>query len=145
MEEPIRHHRFKESVLLGAVIILVIFLFGSWCPIEHIIGIPCPGCNMFTALYWLFVHLDVETACWFHPAVIPLLLYAMGALYYVLRYPDARERGKHKGWKACNILFLIIFLGVYIVRMLTIFPLAPMIMKQDAVFIRILHYFHLFV
>ena len=50
-----------DMILLGIVLLVVLILFGAYCPMEEIIGIPCPGCNMLTALYWpvSYTHLDV--------------------------------------------------------------------------------------
>ena len=42
-----------DMILLGIALLVVLILFGAYCPMEEIIGIPCPGCNMLTALYWL--------------------------------------------------------------------------------------------
>jgi len=40
-----------DMILLGIALLVVLILFGAYCPMEEIIGIPCPGCNMLTALY----------------------------------------------------------------------------------------------
>ncbi|MFR5527306.1 MAG: hypothetical protein ACLTJG_20695 [[Clostridium] innocuum] len=37
----------KNALGIGVILFLVLFVFGSFCPIERIFGIPCPGCNCF--------------------------------------------------------------------------------------------------
>ena len=54
MEKVIKKFSFILLIVLFAIFVLK-------CPIETFTGIPCPGCMMKTALYYL-VQLDFEKA-----------------------------------------------------------------------------------
>lgn len=64
----------KNVLGTGVILFLVLFIFGNHCPIENIVGIPCPGCNMFSAIYWL-LQKDFTAAWFFHPVVFLLVPY----------------------------------------------------------------------
>ena len=130
---------YRNYVLLGIMIIASMFLFGNACPIERVIGIPCPGCNMFSALYWLFIKGNLAMAHYYHPAILPLLLY--GALCLMLFIKDKEKMGKTALFRYSTSVFLVIFIVIYLYRMFTIFPDMPMMLNEDAVLIKLFHRF----
>lgn len=79
-------------------------------------GLPCPGCNMTTALYWL-LRGDLPLSFWYHPMVIPTIL---AVLLCVL----CRKQAKTVQW--ILIIWGTMMLICYLWRMLTVFPEAPM-------------------
>ncbi|MEF2784018.1 DUF2752 domain-containing protein [Erysipelotrichaceae bacterium HCN-30851] len=114
---------WKQALQIGCILFLVLFVFGNHCPIEHVIGIPCPGCNMFSALYWLF-HGDFKSAYFFHPGVfllVPYILF-MGAGYW----RKGSQVFSLRIYKCVTILFFGCLILIYIWRMITIFPDYPM-------------------
>lgn len=124
---------------LCAALFIAIFLFDYVCPIEAIIGIPCPGCNLFTAMYWLFVEVDLTSALYFHPVFPWMLLYivVIGGLFV----KKGSKFTKSFLFKVSSAIFLTLFIGIYVYRMIFIFPDPPMNFNQDALLMRILNLF----
>lgn len=114
----------NKSLKIGGGILLVIaffFFYRNYCPIEHILGYPCPGCNMTTALYYL-VQGKIDTALYFHPLVIILVITVgiEGILYW--KYRNFSNRYS----KIVLTIFLVLLIGVYIYRMISVYPNYPM-------------------
>ena len=126
-------------MLLVSALIILLFFIGNLCPIEHIIGVPCPGCNMFTALYWLFIKGDIATAQYYHPAVWAFLLYILISFLLFLRYKEKMMNTKE--FRICTFIFFAILIGVYIYRMIVLFPQYPMAINENALLIKIIHLF----
>ena len=66
-------------LILGALAYASALLFGWYCPIKYLTGVPCPGCGLSRALAAL-LRLDFRTALRFHPMVFvlpPVVLYAL--------------------------------------------------------------------
>lgn len=62
-----------DKLLPVGLLAAAVFIFDIQCPIQTTFGIPCPGCNMTTALYYL-LHGDIKSAWFFHPAVFLLMV-----------------------------------------------------------------------
>ena len=130
--------KYHDLVVLGVGILILLFFVGNHCPIEHTLGIPCPGCNMFTALYWLLKG-NIAVANYFHPALLPFLLYVVLCICLYIKYKKNMKNNIY--FKIATILFITIFIGVYIVRMFTIFPDMPMSFNEEAIFVKLFHLF----
>ncbi len=118
---------FTKKILWLAVIIIVFLLVDWVCPFQRLTGLPCPGCMMTTALYYL-IQLDFQTAFYFNPALYVILIGVLLGLVF------------HKNKKALKVIFyavLIIWISIYLYRMSTIFPAYPMHYVED----NILHHF----
>lgn len=93
---------------------------------ERIFGIPCPGCNMLSALYHLCLG-DIEVALYFHPLVIVFVIYAVIEFLLYLKYHNFNHK--------LSIILTTIFLGllciVYIYRMINVYPQFPMAYNKD--------------
>lgn len=131
--------RIIKGGILSIICILSLWVFDVHCPLESMIGIPCPGCNMSTALYWLCVKHDVETAWFFHPVVFLLIPYLIYASIVWIKHDI-------QGWRTktvrnISIVFLSILLICYVYRMLVVFPQWPMSFRKDAIIMRILSLF----
>lgn len=129
--------QYRDIGILSIVVIAVLFLVGNLCPVEHIVGIPCPGCNMFTALYWLCIKGNLAVAQYYHPAILPFIIYGICVLLLYTRYQH--KMLDHRYFKICSIIFLIIFISVYGYRMVNVFPDYPMSFNSDAFIIRLFH------
>lgn len=128
----------KKALGIGVILFLVLFVFGSFCPMERILGIPCPGCNMFSAIYWLCKG-NLSAAWYFHPAVFLLLPYTvMCAVLFVRSWEDISQS---RVFCVMSVLLLGIMLAVYLWRMLYVFPHAPMQLNEHAPLIRLLQLF----
>lgn len=130
---------FRGILLLCVSVGIVLFFIGNVCPIEHIVGIPCPGCNMFSACYWLLIKGNIAIAQYYHPAVLPFLLYCgiVGIVYCFHKENFTQSRI----FKISSVLFLCVFIGVYVYRMYTIFPDIPMGFNEQAFLPRLFHRF----
>lgn len=82
------------------------------CFIEHFTGVPCPTCGMSSAWYHA-LHLDFKSAFYFHPLffMVPLIV-----LYYA--YETYFRPKKSNYFNSIMIIILLLFIGVYIVRMI---------------------------
>lgn len=103
---------------IGAFLFLLLFLviFGYYCPIEWMIGIPCPGCNMTTSLYWL-IRGNLSISLYYHALCIPSIV--CGILLVVFR-------NHKKVFLSILWIWIVCMLIYYFYRMITIFPCAPM-------------------
>ena len=120
----------KKSIInLLLVIVILVVLFMWQCPFERITGIPCPGCMMTTAAYYL-LHLDFEKAFYFNPVIYLLVVMSIPLIYTYFK--------NRKWFRRLLILTLAIWLGIYIYRMITIFPDYPMPYVEDNLIARIL-------
>ncbi|MCR0384777.1 DUF2752 domain-containing protein [[Clostridium] innocuum] len=128
----------KKALGIGVILFLVLFVFGSFCPMERILGIPCPGCNMFSAIYWLYKG-NLSAAWYFHPAVFLLLPYTVMCAVLFVRSREGIL--KSRVFRVMSVLLLGTMLAVYIWRMLYVFPHAPMQLNEHAPLIRLLELF----
>lgn len=118
---------FKKILTAIALLIAVFFLYETWCPLERIIGIPCPGCNMLSALYHL-LHGDIEVALFFHPLVIVFSVYVILEMILYIKF----HHFKSKYANYLRIIFMVLLVIVYLYRMITIFPNYPMAYNEES-------------
>lgn len=105
------------------------------CPIEYIIGIPCPGCNMTTALYYLLIKHNLKLALFYHPLVIVCVIYFLILLFSVIKY----KKLDNKISKVITWIGVILLIIVYVYRMCTVFPNYPMVINKDGLLIKLLN------
>ena len=115
--------------LAAVVLILMCILLFDWiCPIQMVFGIPCPGCMMTTAFYYL-IQFDLESALFFNPAI---LVVGTGSILLFLT---------RKNTKAQRIIFwmmISIWLLIYMIRMIRIFPNWPMEYQKQSLIGRLI-------
>ncbi len=120
--------RTKQNKLLAASLLLLFFALGSpACFFYNFFGLPCPGCGMTRALLAVLQG-DLTRAWQNHPLFIllPLLL----VLPFILK----TKRQQIYVWSAVAALFLL----VYIIRLILIFPgAAPFDFNQAALLPRL--------
>ncbi|MGN1277448.1 MAG: DUF2752 domain-containing protein [Floccifex sp.] len=107
-----RHSQIK---LTGAILV-VLLLFYS-CPFQKITGLPCPGCNMKTSLYYLLKG-NLSASLYYHAMAIPTIF----CIFFCILFRNNKKR--------IHILLWIWCIGMifyYIYRMFFIFPNDPMI------------------
>lgn len=117
-----------SDLLLIALLLLALWMWK--CPLETFFGIPCPGCMMTTAFYYL-IQLDVEVAFYFNPAVFLLIFMAVPL---AVSYKKNRRLLKY-----LTVITLIVWIGIYGYRMMTIFPEFPMPYVEDNVFAHLMN------
>ena len=115
---------------LGIVLILflLLLLFGYQCPFQKITGLPCPGCNMTTSLYYLLKG-NLNASFYYHALLIPTLL--VGIVCVLFGSNEKRMKAILMVWCAMMILY-------YIYRMIFVFPNAPMVYDTTSLIYQIL-------
>lgn len=119
------------NLLIFSIILLV---FGSYCPIEHILGIPCPGCGLFSAIYWILKG-NIEYALYFNPMVIILIPYLILIIFYIVK--EGINFTNIKFVKIISIMFFFLLTITYLYRMITIFPEAPLTINTESILFKI--------
>lgn len=107
----------------GAALLLSVLLNRSLCPIYNIIGLPCPSCGM-TRAYSALLSGHVATAFRMHPLfwVVPLLI----------GLPLLQKKNLKLG-NGVGIALIVLFLALWIVRMVLYFPhTEPMVWNDGA-------------
>lgn len=112
-----------------AIVLLLLFIgfIGYSCPIQKITGFPCPGCNIITSTYWLFIKGNLIVSFYYHAMLIPTILIFI--LWVILTCFNKLEIRKY-----VLIIWAFLMIVYYIYRMLTIFPNAPMYYDQHSLF-----------
>lgn len=120
-----------KKVISGAGAILLLLLFivviGYCCPIQKITGFPCPGCNMLTSSYWLFVKGDLSISLYYHALLIPTILVFTVCLFLSYKRKNRMRDGLLLIWGIAMIVY-------YIYRMIYIFPNTPMMYDETSLF-----------
>ena len=96
------------KILLITLCIVAFYLFFG-CPIRLVCGVCCPGCGMTRAVLAL-LRLDPAAAWHFHPLVF---LMPVAVVIFLLR-----KRLSNKALYCIAGCFLLVFLAVYIYRLL---------------------------
>lgn len=107
---------------LGIVVLLFLLLFFYKCPFQTITGIPCPGCNMTTSLYYL-LHTDIKRSFYYHALLIPTMLVFVVCVYF---------RKNEKIIKILLTIWCILMIMYYIYRMIMYFPNSPMVYDKNS-------------
>jgi hypothetical protein len=131
MIETTRHF-IKIATVLAAVGVLSLtaaYLLGiSICPIYNIVGIPCPSCGM-TRAWTSALRGDVKTALFYHP-----MFWSVAGLPII----EIKDRRVNR----IAVIILIIFIAVWLVRMVLLFPdVEPMVINERALILRVLGFF----
>ena len=111
----------QKTKTLGIVLILFLLLLFYKCPIQSVIGLPCPGCNMKTSLYYL-LHFKFSLSLYYHVLLIPTLI----VFVVVLMNLNRPER-----IKKLLIIWAIFMIVYYIHRMIVYFPNSPMMYSKE--------------
>ena len=127
-------NKIKKLILplaIIAVIYLVFHLVGIGCPIKFVTGISCPGCGMSRACLSL-LRLDLTSAFGFHPLF--WLVPAFPVLFIL------RELGKlpKKPYDICIAVICVLFLAVWLLRMLFEEGTVVVFEPQKSLFFRLL-------
>ncbi|WP_442945399.1 DUF2752 domain-containing protein [Oceanirhabdus sp. W0125-5] len=106
------------------------FFTSSICFFRGFSGIPCPSCGI-TRAYKLLLKGDFIGAFYIHPLFfIPIII----LILFLIKKMDIVYKYKY--------FLLILFLSVYIYRLITLFPNeAPMIFNQKGILPRIINIF----
>ena len=111
----------QKTKYLGIVLILFLLLLFYKCPIQRVTGLPCPGCNMKTSLYYL-LHFKFSLSLYYHALLIPTLI----VFVVVLMNLNKPER-----IKKLLIIWAVFMIVYYIYRMIFYFPNSPMMYSKE--------------
>lgn len=112
---------FQKTKTLGIVLILFLLLLFYKCPIQSVTGLPCPGCNMKTSLYYL-LHFKFSLSLYYHALLIPTIVVFV---LIVFNYKN------HEQTKKLLMIWAIFMIVYYIYRMIVYFPNSPMIYSKE--------------
>lgn len=124
--------KFWQAIILlgvsGAVFLIYQNFSVNFCPIYTIVGVPCPSCGMTRS--WIELLSGNYLEAWhLHPLffLFPLVV-ALILLY-------EKKNGEKRKWvKYTLILSLTLLIGVWLLRMITMFPHEePMTWNERAV------------
>lgn len=106
------------------------FFTSTICFIRGVSGIPCPSCGM-TRAYMLLFQGDLEGAFYMHPLFfIPIIIVVL----FLTRKMNVLYKFKYH--------LFVLFIGVYLYRMLVLFPNeAPMMFNHKALLPKIFKMF----
>lgn len=95
-------------VIISIAAVLIFYFLGPGCPQQALFGISCPGCGMTRAYLELFLHGDIKSAFFYHPAfwIVPI---AALLLFF-------RKKLPRKVVFIILILIFFFFFSVYIYR-----------------------------
>lgn len=111
----------QKTKTLGIVLILFLLLLFYKCPIQTLTGLPCPGCNMKTSLYYL-LQFKFSESIYYHALLIPTIVVFVCILF---NYKN-QERIKR-----LLIIWAILMIVYYIYRMIVYFPNSPMVYGKN--------------
>lgn len=111
----------QKTKTLGIVLILFLLLLFYKCPIQTLTGLPCPGCNMKTSLYYL-LQFKFSESIYYHALLIPTIVVFVCILF---NYKN-QER-----IKKLLIIWAVLMIVYYIYRMLVYFPNSPMVYDKN--------------
>ncbi len=112
---------FQKTKTLGIVLILFLLLLFYKCPIQSVTGLPCPGCNMKTSLYYL-LHFKFSLSLYYHALLIPTIVVFV---WIVFNYKN------HEQTKKLLMIWAILMIIYYIYRMIVYFPNNPMMYSKE--------------
>lgn len=127
--------RNKNSLLVFIILVILIYgilqVFGITCPIKFITGVSCPGCGM-TRAYLSLLRLDFKSAYYYHPLFI---LPALGLIIYIFR-----DKFSKKFLSRLEIFFVLVFLIVYIFRMMDPNDTIVVFRPYESIFYKIFNF-----
>lgn len=112
---------FQKTKTLGIVLILFLLLLFYKCPIQSVTGLPCPGCNMKTSLYYL-LQFKFSLSLYYHALLIPTIVVFV---WIVFNYKN------HEQTKKLLMIWAILMIVYYIYRMIVYFPNNPMMYSKE--------------
>lgn len=109
-------------IIIVAFIVTADLIFGRMCPLVLFCGLPCPGCGLTRALYYLITG-NIMKAFKMNASIflwIPLIIWIFVDHYFLQR--------RSKKLSLILIMVCIITIAYYIYRLIDIYPDAdPMI------------------
>lgn len=122
-------------LFFGLYLILTWIFLDNNCLIKIVFGVPCPGCGMTRAFISL-LKFDLPSAFYYHPLFLLVPLIAFMVVY--------NERPLVNKLYKSNLVWILLgvmFIGCFILRIIYVYPDAPMDLNPDSFIMRILRLF----
>lgn len=103
-----------------AYILITYFLKIPNCPVKLLTGYPCPGCGMTRAGFSI-LKLDFKSAFEYNP-----LIFVLPFILVILIFRECKFIKKIHNNNIFWICLLVVTLGVYVYRMICIYPEYPL-------------------
>lgn len=152
---PIFRSKHRKNNLIITIAVLIYlpfshFLLGTSCLFQSTFGIPCPACGSTRSSYAL-IQGDVKKALYWHPLIFLSLAILIGTISIVLYDEVKKQRayreGKEYKMRTLSSKFwfvfsgiLVLYLIVYVIRFLDLYPNPPMNFNQKSILGRILNF-----
>jgi hypothetical protein len=139
IQDTVKFQNIKKLLhthsLLVVLLLCVVFgqIFHIGCIVKDLIGIPCPGCGLTRATF-AFLSLDFKSAFYYHP-----LFWLVPPVFFLSVYGKKPLFNNKKIEIVIYVTAISLFLGVYIYRMLTLFPsVEPMTINNNSILLTFL-------
>ncbi len=109
-------------VIIFIYLAITYIFFGNICPMQILIGIPCPGCGLTRACLSILTWRLKDA--WSYNATSFLWISAI--LYGIWRRYFSMRKGKGGVTTAIIVILGLVTMAYYVFRMITIFPQSPM-------------------
>lgn len=110
------------AVIVGILCLVLLHVTSrTICIFRSVSGLPCPGCGLTRASVALLKG-HVKEAFDFHPLVFVALAFIFAYIFTCVFKIKIIEKIKKKFINIFMLFLLIIFIGVYIARMIMFFP-----------------------
>ncbi len=157
MNPLFRYRQRKTNLLLFIALLIYLplshFFLGTVCVVQSMIGVPCPACGSTRAFRSLLKG-HVSEALYWHPLIFLSLIIFFSVVVISLRDEIMKQRAfqANKTYTPTNFgkkfrfVFtgiLIIYLIVYIYRLIRLYPQPPLNYNEKSILGRILNLIHL--
>ena len=113
----------------GLLWLLISYITGSLCWFQSFIGIPCPACGSVRAVQYL-IQGNWRVAFTYHPLI---LVSIMLLTHFAARFIFSKKSELYKTEKWIVFFLMVIYIGLYAVRMFLFFPhTEPFVPLADA-------------
>ena len=109
-------------VIIFIYLAITYFFFGNICPMQILVGIPCPGCGLTRACLSILTWRLKDA--WSYNATSFLWISAI--LYGIWKRYFSKKKGKGGVTTAILVILGLVTMAYYVFRMISIFPQAPM-------------------
>ena len=115
---------FLKITAIFVIITIVLYIVGVGCPIKYITGVSCPGCGL-TRAYMSLAKLNIIDAFKYHPLfwTVPIII-----VLYLNKVDDK-----------IFILFIILFIAVYVVRLINVDDEVVTINLREGLILKIIN------
>ena len=132
----INNLKYIIPLLIFTIYALISYFFNfQACLFKLIIGYPCPGCGMIRAFIFL-VSFRFNDAFFYNPFIYVLPLIAIVIIFKNNKYINLLYKS-NLFW----IILLALFLIIYILRMIFVFPNVPLDINYDSLLFKLISLF----